>query len=84
MSVKIKERTPYDIAARYGITDIDEICLVVNMTMNKLAHIIETEGDAGGQRNTAEYWQTLLEENFRNYYISKITIERQKSIGKVS
>ena len=33
MSVKIKERTPYDIAARYGVTDIDEICLVVNMNL---------------------------------------------------
>ena len=84
MTEKIKDNYTFSLAGKYGVSDIEEMCLVVNMTRNKLAHIIKTEGDAGGKRRTREYWKTLLEENFRNYYISKITIERQKSIGKVS
>lgn len=74
----------YNLAEKYGVNDIEEICLVVNMTRNKLAHILATEGNANGQRRTPEYWITLLEENFRNYNTSKKTFERQIEKRKVS
>ena len=84
MTDKIKEMKPFEIADRYGITDLEEICLVVNMTRNKLAHILATEGDANGQRRTPEYWITLLKESFRNHSISKLTFERQNKKRKAS
>jgi hypothetical protein len=74
----------YNLAEKYGVNDIEEICLVVNMTRNKLTHILATEGDANGQRRTPEYWITLLKENFHNYNISKKTFERQIEKRKVS
>ena len=83
MTGKIKEIKPYDIANRYGITDVEEMCLVVNLTRNKLAHILAVEGDADGQRRKPEYWTTLLEEGFRNHSISKMTFQLQNEKRKV-